>query len=154
MSEETKSDLSIQDGDLSRLHISDRSHVQNGLAEVTSRQDVQNDLANQQGVQHDLAHQQGVQNDLVNHENVQNDLANHVNVQNDLVNHQTVRNDQLEITYECYSSELQMPDIMRLIQARHLVYRFFLAELIHNKFYHGGGGLTLAPPVLKNGFVD
>jgi hypothetical protein len=33
-------------------------------------------------------------------------------------------NANTEISYECYSSELQMPDIMRLIQARilHLLY--------------------------------
>jgi hypothetical protein len=31
---------------------------------------------------------------------------------------ENVHSDPLEISYECYSSELQMPDIMRLIQVR------------------------------------
>jgi hypothetical protein len=36
-----------------------------------------------------------------------------------------INNVNTEISYECYSSELQMPDIMRLIQARILTFTIF-----------------------------
>jgi hypothetical protein len=51
---------------------------------------------------------------------------------------ENVHSDPLEISYECYSSELQMPDIMRLIQVRFTNDLLILVRFFHHMFPLGG----------------
>jgi hypothetical protein len=100
MSEDAQEDvLTGQDGDLSRLHIcSEDIGGQNGPLEDGHRR------------LHSEEASHGSNEDIVNGSREENEPTKDSSI---AVN----TSDSIEITYESYSSELQMPDIMRLIQA-------------------------------------